>query len=817
MVGQTSLQDGPFSPKGSRSALNNRLSPLPFPRREPFGTTPVLQRKPRGCHEQLAREGNFSFDQDEFLKVLAKLCASQSLLAEATYELEVAVPRAASAWAPAPNPGTPATSRLDSGNVFGNERKPTMSATAFLQLNSTLPIADIANDDLPGQDVLNNNSSNVRFQQSPDSLAPNFDSKQMVENSEKASTPISDPTSPISRKSNLTELSSVSVASVARSISSFAKRALAVKRSPSFGKFKQQQPEEGVEGSEISVGRQWVASFLAHAGTQSISVSLILFTVVLICLDTDARAEGSNAAAWEEIAMTFCSLAYVLEFSAFVYLEQWRALRDKWFYVDSLVIAAGAIGYVASTLDDTKGLELIKLLRLFRLLRLGRLVRALRLMQNVKWLKEPYILSMMMGSCLRTLIWAFLLMFFIITLWSILAVELLNDVVQELALHLPDWQSCERCSRSFKSVWESNLTFFQTIVAGDSWGKVALPVIQEEWWSMFIFVGALSSVIFGVLNMIAAVVIDTFAERRSKDVSSIATELEYDELFERRRLATMFARIDEDQSGALSKEELHAGASKIREFRQYLRVLDIDDKDLSELFDMLDIDNSGEIDPEEFIDALYRMKSTESKTATRFVKHMVGNLFDRSKCMEDRLDVLQERLTRRLERVEKTFVRQVQAGQSEKIQSQDFLKKHMFELDKTVGGAIDKAVLVAFDAVLGTAAGRASQAIRQVIANTSEHAAVLADRARMLEQTQSTPRTWSRQTSRLSSVDERTPRTQPGRLVHLGETMMDVDPIIDGEPIVQDPVDDANAQEPNSAYSFAVSKPPGGELEHTRI
>lgn len=321
-------------------------------------------------------------------------------------------------------------------------------------------------------------------------------------------------------------------------------------------------------------------------------------------------------------------------------------------------------------------------------------------------------------------------MFFIITIWSIIAVELLNEVVLEIASSSSIWDDCARCASSFSSIWDSNLTFFQTIVAGDSWGKVALPVIQKRWWSTIILFGALSTVIFGVLNMIAAVVIDTFAERRSKDVANMASELEYEELIERRRLEKMFAKIDEDQSGALSKEELRDGARKIQEFRQYLRVLDIDDKDLSELFDIIDSDRSGEIDPAEFIDALYRMKTTESKTATRFVKHMVGNLFEKQMSMTGQLETLHHQVATRIDDVKSHFAKEFEENRS-KGKIEELLSAHTEEIEKTLSLAIDKAVSAAFDAVVGTAATQASSSIQQVVLSSSTNALAKAEQARL--------------------------------------------------------------------------------------
>lgn len=43
-----------------------------------------------------------------------------------------------------------------------------------------------------------------------------------------------------------------------------------------------------------------------------------------------------------------------------------------------------------------------------------------------------------------------------------------------------------------------------------------------------IFVGSQLTIVFGVLNLIVAVVVDTFAEARDRDMVSLAEEMEQD-------------------------------------------------------------------------------------------------------------------------------------------------------------------------------------------------------------------------------------------------------------------------------------------------
>lgn len=48
---------------------------------------------------------------------------------------------------------------------------------------------------------------------------------------------------------------------------------------------------------------------------------------------------------------------------------------------------------------------------------------------------------------------------------------------------------------------EANLLLFKTVVAGDSWGQIAVPVIQENPGTLVIFIGSLVTLVFGVLNV----------------------------------------------------------------------------------------------------------------------------------------------------------------------------------------------------------------------------------------------------------------------------------------------------------------------------
>eukprot|EP00913_Durusdinium_trenchii_P008709 g8180.t1 len=156
--------------------------------------------------------------------------------------------------------------------------------------------------------------------------------------------------------------------------------------------------------------------------------------------------------------------------------------------------------------------------------------------------------------------------------------------------------------------------------------EIAVPVIQKHPGTAIIFVGSLLTLVFGVLNLIVAVVVDTFADARLNDVQNLAEEMEDEIEHDRKALAKLFARIDKDGSGQLTLQEMIEGARQDPGFQSRLRVMDIDEHDLEQLFQMIDRDQSGTIEVAEFIGPLSRW-AHDSKTAPRFIKyHMLQTM-----------------------------------------------------------------------------------------------------------------------------------------------------------------------------------------------
>ncbi|CAK9020957.1 unnamed protein product [Durusdinium trenchii] len=365
------------------------------------------------------------------------------------------------------------------------------------------------------------------------------------------------------------------------------------------------------------------------------SVYLANFIVVVVfldayctCRDIDSRAHQQPTPQAFRILSDLCLVLYTVELLLHFFLQGFSICRDWMIFLDLVIIVCGYIELFFSFLGDESGVIGISIVRALRLVRIFRLIRLLR---KVRTLRELHKLATMMATCAKTLVWSFLLCFLVMTVWSMLMVEMIHPLLTDLEL-----SSCRgQCESAMSSVMNANLLLFKTVIAGDSWGEIAVPVIEQYPATAVIFMGSLLTLVFGVLNLIVAVVVDTFAEFRLNDVQNLAEEMEDEIAQDRKSLARLFARIDLDGSGQLTLDELIEGAQRDSDFQSRLRVMDIDESDLQMLFEMIDADSSGTIEAAEFIGPLSRW-AHDSKTAPRFIKY---NMLQTMQIQEDLYDM----------------------------------------------------------------------------------------------------------------------------------------------------------------------------------
>mmetsp|Transcript_72348 Transcript_72348/g.194912 ORF Transcript_72348/g.194912 Transcript_72348/m.194912 type:complete len:442 (-) Transcript_72348:312-1637(-) len=166
----------------------------------------------------------------------------------------------------------------------------------------------------------------------------------------------------------------------------------------------------------------------------------------------------------------------------------------------------------------------------------------------------------------------------------------------------------------------SVLTLYQNIVAGDSWGLINVPLIEEEPWTALFLVTATVSVSLGLTNLILAVIVERANEARDKDLEQKLKGKEQDQEQHKLELYDMCSRMDIDQSGTLTLSELMTSYDEEEKFRRLFELMDIRRDELGAVFKVLDTDGSGEIDYREFCEQLHQIRTRDPRTMLTFLK-----------------------------------------------------------------------------------------------------------------------------------------------------------------------------------------------------
>lgn len=354
---------------------------------------------------------------------------------------------------------------------------------------------------------------------------------------------------------------------------------------------------------------------------------VIFFNMVIVIFETDAIAEGAAPEDWILFTNHALLAVYLFELASKIYVYHSRFFCECWNVADCLIVG---LDIVLISLTFLVGkLPSVSIFRIFRLIRLARAFRAAKVFPELSVLINGFV------SAMKAIFWGVSMIVLILTIWSILAVQLLHPVNKKVT---EDGHykaiDCTRCPEAFKSVWNSGLTFFQQVVAGDSWGEVSLPVVQKAPWAALFLLAVLVSVNLSMLNLILAVICEAASEARRCDLHEEAKAEEHQMVQRQRKLLQICAEMDVDGSGSLSKQEILEGMENQVDFADFLKVLNIKKEDMEMVFKVLDPEGSGQVEYREFVDKLHRMKSKESQLILFYVIEILQKMAEQNRLFQ---------------------------------------------------------------------------------------------------------------------------------------------------------------------------------------
>eukprot|EP00930_Biecheleria_cincta_P027940 TRINITY_DN19519_c0_g2_i1.p1 TRINITY_DN19519_c0_g2~~TRINITY_DN19519_c0_g2_i1.p1 ORF type:complete len:668 (+),score=102.92 TRINITY_DN19519_c0_g2_i1:85-2088(+) len=348
---------------------------------------------------------------------------------------------------------------------------------------------------------------------------------------------------------------------------------------------------------------------------------LTFFSLACLVFETDIRIDpDATVPAWMDIASILTLAGFTLEISLRIF-----ALRQKftgfWNYMDACIVFTDWVFEVLSSTvhNNLRAAAIFRSLRLLRTFRLARAVRGMPVF------RELYVMLHGFFSTLKAVVWASALLALMLLVWSVVLVEFvhpLNTQLMEAGFYGTD---CDRCGRAFNGVAASSLTLVQQLVAGDSWGQVTIPLMENFPQTIPIFLCMLVTINIGLMNLILSVVVDTASEVHSQDAGFQMQQRRERMEAAGQTLSVFFRELDTEYRGEITLEQLREGWD-IPDFRDTLEEMDVSKDELGALFRMMDEDASGYVSYAEFADRLVKMKMTDMSMVIVFIKSHLKQL-----------------------------------------------------------------------------------------------------------------------------------------------------------------------------------------------
>lgn len=355
--------------------------------------------------------------------------------------------------------------------------------------------------------------------------------------------------------------------------------------------------------------RSLVSAPLFHA----LGAIMIIFNSVLVGLDIEWATSHTEANAMLDLASTACTIYFTAELALRMHALRCDFFMDPecrtWNVFDLILVLLGLVEETAGRLLLQGGaMGSIKTLRILRILRIFRVFRIFR---------QLGCLALMIIESVKSLFWAMVMLALISYVFAVVLTSQTSawlamqtgtfgiDVHENLPSHADPAVTSVRSL--YGSLGRTTYTLSQTVLGGVSWHEVCDPLFNVSWLSVSSLLVYIAFNLLAVLNVITAVFVDqAFRSTEKERCDVIQKEMDKQEE-EFHQIRDFFLAIDEDGSGEISPAELQDFLSDPTTCA-YFRALGFHIHDPSRFVDIFDVDNSGTISFEEFLEGCMKYK-----------------------------------------------------------------------------------------------------------------------------------------------------------------------------------------------------------------
>jgi hypothetical protein len=363
------------------------------------------------------------------------------------------------------------------------------------------------------------------------------------------------------------------------------------------------------------------ARVVTHKAFQALTVSMVILNVLWIAFETQTRLTNllqdvnyTDPYWYAYVSNTFAFIFFlelVVRMSAlrwsFLFASDWR-----WNLFDILMV-------LSTGFDLVSGVDM----RFTRVIRVARMTRVLRIVRVLRFFHDLKAIAVAMFCSGGTLFSAIVMILLILLLFAML-------FMQAASSHISDYQYIPNgLDDRFGSIDDSMVSLFYAISGGADWGDITIPINEIGWVYRLIFILYVTSMIFGVTNILIGIFCNValagtgldrdlaVQDQQSQMTSFLVT---CKEIYEEMEPSPGAGVSWEDFQRAMSDEQM-----KTFLMSRGLNVLDV--RELFELIDELDENPNEMIDCQTFMLGMMKLTGPAKCTDLYLLLHEHRKLF----------------------------------------------------------------------------------------------------------------------------------------------------------------------------------------------
>eukprot|EP00929_Paragymnodinium_shiwhaense_P080027 TRINITY_DN41716_c0_g1_i1.p1 TRINITY_DN41716_c0_g1~~TRINITY_DN41716_c0_g1_i1.p1 ORF type:complete len:773 (-),score=147.78 TRINITY_DN41716_c0_g1_i1:181-2499(-) len=350
----------------------------------------------------------------------------------------------------------------------------------------------------------------------------------------------------------------------------------------------------------IGLWRANARSAITHPLCDTFLACVIIINCVFIGVEQSYRRAGEGNILVFAVVENLFLLIYLIELLLRFFADGWACLSDNFVKLDLFLVMMAVISEWVMALIFSEEDGNFQGVTLLRTARMARVARSLRLFK-----KFPGLSMLIQGisNSANTIAYALTLLGITLYVFASLGFELITLSMTDPSNPDPPPEEVLRVIEEyFPSVQQTMLSLMQ-FVTMDSLGIIYRPLAVYQPALSLYFILLIIFVSILTMNIITAVLVNGAIETAQQDRDTKRSQIEHVKTRMMKQLKEMFESLDADGSGTIDREELETAGALARDLMEdFLLTLNP-----LEVFDALDVDESGLLTISEFCDGLYQI------------------------------------------------------------------------------------------------------------------------------------------------------------------------------------------------------------------